>query len=175
MDDIKYCFLTDEKDIIEYEKGLYNAFKNNDPTGWILNNYKMVDECRLISKTLDYDDQEFYTVKKDGIILIGAAVNYNIKKKLQLEEMGFKIDKNNNNFCEGLILYTINSENIDFLHAASNLFEFIKKRMLEKEIKKVYGTCSRKLKAMYSLLGYIVIDRLTLKDGTIKLLMSMDL
>jgi len=167
--------LKTKNELIDFEKGLYEAFLRDDPNGWVMNNYKLINGNRLASKTLDYNDIECYAVLNNGKIAIAGSVNYNTSKKLQLEEMGFKINKNNNNFCEGLILYsTKNSDGIDFINASTKLFEFIKNIMISKNIKYVYGTCSRKLKAMYSLLGYDVVDRLIV-NGEKKLLMKMEL
>ena len=177
MSEYEYCILdtNNEDELIEYEKELFDSFSKLDPDGWVMNNYQIINGNRLRSKTLTYEDIEVYLVKNYCKILIGSSVNYNVNKKLQLEIMGFYLDKKIKNFCEGLIFFTTEqAKNHDFLKISTNLFEFIKKKLLKKNIKTVYGTCSRKLKAMYSLLGYEVIDKLVVNNEK-KLLMKLEM
>ena len=132
MSEYEYSILNtnNEHELIEYERELYKAFKNND---WVMTNYQLIDGNRLRSKTLTYADIEVCLVKNDNKIIIGSAVNYNMDKILQLEEEGFDIDKSTKNFCEGLIFFTTEqAKNHDFLKISINLFEFVKKKLLKK-------------------------------------------
>ncbi len=94
--------------------------------------------------------------------------------KTQLEEVGFNINKELK-FCEGLNFYTTNVlKGENFLSLSASLFEFVKSDIIKKECKIVYGTCSRDMKAMYTLLGYEVFDKKKSKNGT-KYLLGLEI
>lgn len=76
MEEYEFCILTDEKDIIEYEKKLYNDFSKRSPYRWIAKNHQMIDNCRLKSK-ISYEDQTVYGIKKEGQLIAGASINFN--------------------------------------------------------------------------------------------------
>ena len=164
----EYKIMQNEEEIVEYEKGLYHAFMIRDPDGWVANNYKVINGNRLRSKSLSYSDLDVFAAKENDNIIAASSVNYNMNKKLQLEEMVFKIEKRSD-VCEGLIFFT--TEEIvgeQFLEISGKLFTFALDLGRKKGIKVVYGTCSRKLKAMYTLIGWEVVDRINI-DGLKKL------
>ena len=92
MSNIEYCILKSEEEIIEYEKGLYKAFVERDPNSWVSRNYEKIDNYRLRSKIIQYSDQDIFAAKYNKKIMAANSVNYNMTKKLQLEEMGFSYD-----------------------------------------------------------------------------------
>ena len=99
-----------------------------------------------------------------------------MNNRLQLEYMGFSIE-NKKNACEGLIFLTNKPDGLKgefFLEVAGNLFSHALSYGKKKGMNIVYGTCERKLKAMYSLLGWEVIDRKKI-DGINKLLLCYNL
>ena len=61
-----------------------------------------------------------------------------------------------------------------FLEVAGKLFTYALSFVKERGINIVYGTCTRKLKAMYSLMGWKVIDKKDV-NGFKKLLLRYDL
>ena len=81
MENIEYCVLTDEKDIIEFEKGIYNAFKRTSPNGWLMTNYEIIDNCRLKSKNIPYSDMKIYAAINDSGVLAVLNMNYNNKNQ----------------------------------------------------------------------------------------------
>lgn len=167
---------TNKECLITYEMAFFKAFSSNDPDGWTMKHYEIIDDNRLKSRILSLEDQEFYIAKnsENNNIVLGAAINFN-KTNLQYEQMGFKIEQHESeNFAEGLIFFSIADEisKFDFGSLAAEFFNFVEKDLLKRNIEIVYGTCSRKLKAMYSLLGYEKIDKIKTDSG-IKLLMKM--
>lgn len=177
MEDIKIEILNhnNEAEIVEYERGMYKAFSRNDANGWAMTNYELIDGDRLRSKKLPLDDQVFFVVRRaGGGIEIGAAMNFNHINQFQAEDMGFTLDKDERT-CEGLILFSDpDSERGDFVELAAGLFEYIIEHIKERGIEVVYCTCSRKIKAMYTLLGFEVADRIVVNDEK-KLLMRMEI
>lgn len=179
MDDIVFRKVdkNNEEELAKYEEELYRAFSKNDSNGWAMNNYLKINNCRLRSKLLSIYDQDFYiAINRNNSILLGATINYN-KQKLQYKQMGFKFDNHESDqYCEGTIFFSNENEikNYDFIKVATTFFNFIEQDIKMQDIYIVYGTCSRKLKAMYSLLGYEKIEKINIGDIT-KLLMRMKL
>ncbi len=156
-----------------YERGLYKAFVERNPDNWLTTHYRVVDECRFQSP-IPYRDQTVYAAVEDGRIAAAGAINFNTHNVLQLEMIGFEIDKVSAPVCEGLLLFSDGSlPGERFLSVASTLFEFIETDLIRRGMSRVYGTCSRGLKAMYTLLGFEVVDRLKL-DGELKLLLMYE-
>lgn len=60
----------------------------------------------------------------------------------------------------------------DFSVIASELFNFMEQDVRKRGIKIIYGSCSRPMKAMYSLMGYEKIKSIKTEYGT-KVLMIM--
>lgn len=170
-----YETLTNDADLIAYEQGLYEAFSSRNPDNWLTQNYLTIDGCRFRSR-IPYRDQVVYAARDGGRIVAAGAVNFNVTDTLQLEEIGFFIDKEAVPACEGLLLFTDGKSlpGERFLEVASGLFRFIESDLIGRGMVRVYGTCSRPLRAMYTLLGFQVIDRLK-KDGETKLLLAYDL
>ena len=79
--DYQFCILTNKKDIIEYEKQLFNAFSKRSPDGWVMSNYEIIDGERLRSKCFTYEDQLISIVKHNDEIIAGNAVNLNPSKE----------------------------------------------------------------------------------------------
>lgn len=155
---MKFCILTDEKDIIEQEKKLFDTYMKKNQSGWVVNNYIKIDNCRLRAK-IPYNDQTVYAVKKNDDIIAGGALNFNISK-FMLKEMGFEIDKNIENACEGINLYaTDDIKGDDVFKVFSEFINFIINDLKKRKIYTVYGTCERHMKAMYSLLGFQILDK----------------
>ena len=158
MSEIEYCILTDEKDIIEYEKKLYESFTKKDPDGWVVNNYELIDGCRLRSKTIPIENQVFCVAKKESTIIAGMSGNLKCEGKLQLEEMGFKIKRDEGKFCEGLTLYNANEMSDKLIYIFDKLMNIITENLKRMKIYTIYATCSDLLVNMYNLFGFEMID-----------------
>jgi len=92
-----------------------------------------------------------------GRIISGVAVNVNSKETMQLEMMGFTIDKSGGGVCEGLGIFNLQVfEGVNPIIFLMRDFAF--RRVKELDIKKLYGTCSEKKLRGYSILGWKPID-----------------
>lgn len=156
---INYCKVKDEYDIIEYEKALYDAFMDRNPNNWLVKNYELIDNCRFKSK-IQYKDQGVYIVKKNKKIVMGIAINYNMNRLLQLEEIGFEICKSDE-ICEGLLFFSNEKElkGENFFIIVSKLFNLAKNDFYKKKIKRVFSTCSKNLLNMYQLFDFFPIQK----------------
>jgi hypothetical protein len=163
MENYEFCILKDEKDIIEYEKGLYDAFIKKDPDGWVSKNYDIINNCRLRSK-ISYSYQTIYAVKINDEIIACGAVNFN-PDMLQLEKMGFIIQKNiSDKICEGINLFISRDMGDQTIGILGGLNSYIFDDLKKRGITIAYGTCSRKLKALYTIYGFEVIDRKIIEE-----------
>ena len=151
-DYIEYRLLSTESDFIEYEECLYSAFIKKDPKGWLSTNYKIIDGNRFRSD-IPYEDQKIFGAYKNGLLIAAISGNLNMNSKLELEKMGFNINKNEN-VCEGLNLFINENLGIETFDIIKNFMNFIFTKAKELSIKKIYLTCSNKLMRMYSLYGF---------------------
>ena len=99
--------------------------------------------------------------------------NLKCEGKLQLEEMGFKIERDKEKFCEGLTLYNNNEMSDKLLFIFDKLMNIIIKNLKEMKIYFIYATCSDHLINMYNLFGFEMIDTKNLL-GVKKYLLKYD-
>jgi hypothetical protein len=160
---IVYCILSEENEIAQYEKDIYTAFTVKTPDPWVANNYQVIDGNRFRSK-IPYSDQKIYAAKKGDDIIASIAINFNCKKRLQLEEVGFVLyeTKRNKNICEGLTLYTNQETAENFFDIFFNLGKFIVIDLKKLNISHLFSTCPKKVKTMYELFGFKIIDDIEL-------------
>lgn len=140
------CILTNENDIMEYEKCLYNAyyksFKANNNIGWIFKHYLKIDNCRL-RPDIPYEDQLLYAIKdKNKKIVAGITVHIKSRSKFICEEMGFKIKKTNK-VCEGLTAFITDENNYDNWKIINELATFSTNDLIGRGFKTVYGTTTK--------------------------------
>lgn len=139
-----------------YEKAVYSAFSRVVDSS--LDLIWVIDRVNKRIKTgIDYPDQRIMVVRVNDDIVAGSAINLNMKKRLQLENFGFSIDKNENCICEGLLLFSnqiLINDHFLMIDLKEKLFCYLK----EQKIRKVYSTCSQKRIRNYRFLGFKDID-----------------
>ena len=64
-DDYEFCVLTEEKDIIEYEKGAYEAFLKSESLEWIKENFQIINNNQLKSSVPYFSNKKFMQLKKN--------------------------------------------------------------------------------------------------------------
>ena len=172
MSHLEYTTLdsTNIEEVIKYERSLYRAFSNTD--------IKTLDAIwdfdkrhkRLRTK-IPYPSQEVYIAKLDGAIIAGAAINFNMDEKLQLETFGFSVDKTGKHICEGLGIFSLqvfSGLNPVALQLRDTSYDILR----GKGIKKVYGTCSQRRLRGYQIQGFTAIDELVFRGEKKYLLMT---
>ena len=159
MDDIKFYFLKDENgvnnetDLLNFERLLYKSFQKDSPNGWIMNNYRFVENSRLLP-TIPYKDVFIFIAKQNNQIVAGISGTLNMDNKLQLEEMGFSIDKKKENICEGLNFYISKESSKNFMVVLNTFLDKIVSELKKRNINIIYSTCSKKLINFYELFGF---------------------
>jgi len=163
MSKYEFCILTDDNDIIEYEKGLYQSYSQKDSDGWIFNNYKIIDNCRL-QPNINYNDLVVYGYKDNDRLIAGSAINYNMNSKMQLEEMGFKIENKEKKFCEGINLFATVDMTENLMLVVGDFHDMIVRDIKKRGVDFIYGTCEDKIKGMYSIFGWDILYSIELKN-----------
>ena len=148
---------TDPEATAQYERGLFRAFyPMKNP---VLARLREVDvPQRRMRLCIPYRDLDVFVARFEGRIIAGAAINYNCSAQMQLEKIGFTIDKSRGGICEGLAIFNLRS----FAENHPVMFElgaYIHDELLRKKIAVTYGTCSPRLLKGYQLLGFREIDR----------------
>ena len=95
--------------------------------------------------------------KKNKEIIAGMTVNFNLDKELELEKLGFEIEKTDN-VCEGLTFFGFASENYFEIYGKLGdlLYDYMRKN--NKDI--MYATSSKKTLKIYvnPINGFELID-----------------
>jgi hypothetical protein len=98
-----------------------------------------------------------------------SAVNYDCGSTLQLELLGFRIDRTKP-FCEALVLF-----NTGELEVASQLLiigkKYLKEQVNARNREVIYGTSNAKNARGYRSIGFSVVDTFTF-DGQEKFLLA---
>jgi hypothetical protein len=158
IESLKFSILdiTNEKEIIDYEQGLYEAFVLNIPDKWIMNKYKIIDNKRLQSY-IPYSEQEIYTGKINDKIICAAAINFN-QQITQAEDIGFTIIKDKK-IADGINMYISNKVPGTYILKLLPFFDYVLNILKSKNIGHWYGTCSRQMLTLYKMLDFEVLDK----------------
>jgi hypothetical protein len=153
--------IKNENEVVQYERALFRAFSSTDiitlDAIWDFD----IPRERYRPK-IPYQSQEIYIAKLRGEIVAGAAMNFYVEEELQLEMIGFSIDKTEKHICEGIGIFNLQifgGMNV----IALQLRDYSYDRLREKNIERIYGTCSEKRLRGYQLLGFQAIDELVFK------------
>lgn len=162
MNKFTFCVLKCEKDIIEHEKLLYDAFVKRSLPGWIYNNYKKIDGNRL-QAPFSYEDQLIIGLKNEEKLILSLAFNLNINKKMQLEYIGFSRNKidTSKKIAEGMTFCTVGGNvPVEYFDLFEEFNNNLNNELKKNNIEEIYGTSSEKLKIFYLRIGFEIIDEL---------------
>jgi len=161
---------TNEAELRSYERAFYRAFghmKNLDHL-WDFDHKSK----RIVTK-IPYETQELYVARLGERIVAGCAVNFDHKNPLQLEMEGFAVDKSNKAVAEIIQMFSL----LDPMGGTPMLKLFTKyflEKLVARNVRKVYGTCSERRVRPYQMIGLNVIGDLSYKNEKVYLL-EMDL
>lgn len=161
----------DESVVAKYENALYRAFSNSYIK--TLDRIWNIDhKNKRIKTVVPYDFQQIIALKIDGSekYLAGMSINYDLNH-MQLEQMGFKIDKSRSSTCEVLYMFSL-ADYIGGVSPLQILSAQLMKEINARGIKYLYGTCSLRRLNAYTLLGFRNIDR-QIFEGEEKFLLEM--
>jgi hypothetical protein len=170
--DIALLDTADPGQVTAYERALFRAFSSvitgtTDPVF-------LIDwRARRLRTRLSYASQEILVVRKADAILAGTAINFDLVNTLQLEMLGFSIDKAQPGVCEALALFSL----LDPLSSAAVLkkvFAILLQRFADKGIRRIYGTCSQRRLRSYQIIGFATTDQ-TVVQGQAEYLLELGL
>lgn len=173
MFSLKFSILdtNDSSRVAQYEKSLFKAFYGfNDAAMDVM--WDIDRTNRKIHTRVPYKDQEIFVADLEGVIISAIAVNRNTEDLLQLEMLGFSVDKKEAGIVEGIALFNLQP----FLGSESvilKLLDFSQPRIDEWQIRKIYGTCSKRLLRGYQILGWKAIDEKTFGSDQEHLIVKM--
>jgi hypothetical protein len=162
---------SDPSRVEQYEKSFFKAFYGiNDSAMDLISD---TDKTNKVMRTkLPYKDQAIFIADLNGAIVSAVAINRNLEDRLQLEMLGFSIDKKEAGIVEGLIVFNLQTF-FGMESIALKLKDFAQQKIDEWKIRKIYGTCSKRLLRGYQILGWKVIDEKTIGSTQEYLLVKM--
>ncbi len=159
-------------EIADYERALFRAFEGTE-IKTLAEIWDFDAKNRRLRARIPYRDQRISVARFHDALIAGVAVNINMHAPLQLELMGFSIDKEEPAICEGLGIFSLQVL-AGVTPVALGLRNHAFSRMREYGIRKTYGTCSSKKLRGYQLLGFKTIDQRVFK-GEEKFLLEYSL
>ncbi len=175
MEPIHVRLLETDEEIITYEKLLFEMFSQKNPSNIIFDCFDTIDGCRLRSKIVPLSDQVYCVAEQNDVILAGMSGNVNCSGPLQLEYVGFSVDRNGPKFMEGLAFFAARDLGVSIVPVFDTLISFIGARLKDLQVDRIYSTCSQSLLRMYEHFGFTSRDRLTLPNGEEKHLICYEI
>jgi hypothetical protein len=151
---IQLLDITNENEIALVEKAVFRAFvryldKSSEKIA------SVDKKNKRIAPLVPYSNQWVYVLKKGDVVLAGLSVNHNMKELLQLEMLGFSIDKES--ACEVLGMFNLIDNDIMF-SAMRKLGTYVLNDLRLRNIRKVYGTCLKRRVVPYTIMGFEVLE-----------------
>ena len=145
----------------KYERALFRAFlpvwSNTSDRIFIVDS-----QARRLRSRIEYAQQEILVIERAGAVLGGIAVNYDREGTLQLELLGFRIDRSQR-FCEALVLF-----NNGDLGVSGRLLTIGRKHLKECMVSRgreiIYGTSNEKNARAYQSIGFTVTDTFNFRN-----------
>lgn len=163
--------LSSNTEIEKYEHALYRAFAREIDDGW--NRICDVDgKLKRIRMKIPYENQRIFLVKSAGMISVACAINVAAVGLLQLEALGFKINRDQKGICETLVFFTFLGP-MESISIMREFFDFLTQGLKEVDSKVMYATCSEKFSKGYKIMGFTEVDSLML-DGKKEILLIKD-
>jgi hypothetical protein len=158
---------SDERQRALYERALFRAFST--PSVVLEQVWEFDRKSRRARTAVPYGSQEIYVAWLEGVVVAGVAVNFNTRDRLQLEMMGFSVDKNEPGLCEGLALFN-HRLFADSSMVALGLRDFSLERLKARGVTRLYGTCTERKLRGYRVLGWEPIDSREFTRGRVYLI-----
>ncbi len=143
-----------EKEIIDYEKGLFVAFSEKNPDKWIQSKYFLNSAEKRMRSFIHYSDQEIYLAKKADNVIGAAAINFN-SNLTQYEKIGFQAHHKKSIIADAMTFYM--NQEFQILQLLP-FFDFISECAKSRGKHLIYATCNKKLLQFYIFLDASVID-----------------
>ena len=173
--DLQYRILKSAAEIIEYEQLLYKEFSQNNLRSWVNRHYLKIDGSRYRSP-IPYSEQSIYGVYEDSKLISAIAINFNTEREMQLEEVGFNLNRNaiDCHYCEALSFFCDRHKHHHSFEVLRNLRIFLSNDLKAKNISFVLSTCSRSVIHLYERFGWSIVTKKII-DRRIKYLIQLEI
>lgn len=175
---IELLDFSNEAEVLEYEKGLYQGYAVNAKNQWLIDNYEIIDNERM-RPNISYDDMTIILIKdkSNGAICGAGSLNYNLNN-LQIEQIGLTLPDKDSlpKYCEALnyfLLDTINGEY--YLQLLIKAFNFTVNYLKKEGFKIFFSKCERKLLPMWDVMGMDVVGEPQIVAGDECFLLSLNI
>ncbi|MCI5114722.1 MAG: hypothetical protein D3920_10880 [Candidatus Electrothrix sp. AW2] len=163
--------LNKEREFETYERLLYQVFSEKNPNNWLCKNYNKVNA--RYRAPFSYCSQNIFAVYDDNEIVAGVSLNFDYKKIMQLEQVGFDLRKEEladlYNYCE--ILNLVSKSNSLKVLLMLKAFSF--NEMVAQNIAFAFTTSSKKTLPFYLRYGCRILKEKNVQCGT-KYLLKID-
>lgn len=169
--DIFYLDPADTERIEQYERQMFRAYYGATKT---LELTRHIDKKnRRIRSKIPYEDQKIIIAEVNGKMIAGMGVNFNMNGTLNLENLGFSIDKSQEKIAEGTGMFC-NTPFVDGKMVMYELFMFGNVYLKENQYKTMYGFCGQKLVRSFKSMGFSVLEEKEV-EGETMFLLSIDI
>lgn len=156
----------------EYEKKLYDAFRDDL---YFQKQYTVIENNRMRIKLIPFEDLYILGAVKEGRLAAAITGHMNMENRLQLEDLGFTINKHEGKISEGLTFYISEDLGEGMLAVLGSFLETVIAELKKREITAIYSTCSGKMLNMYGMFDFEAIDSRVIEDGEEEFLVKCDL
>jgi hypothetical protein len=143
--------ITNEDEVVELEKAVYDAFYRKEKNPVALMVAELIGEDRM-RFNIPYRDQIVFLFKSNGKIFSGLAINTNIEK-MQCEELGFQIDKSPE-ICEALYFFILENKELHPIKHFVDIKIFSDNNLKSLGYYKAFSNCSDKVLKTYTRFGF---------------------
>ncbi len=168
---IRYLDISDTKKVEEFEQKMYTAYFGTTNT---LELTRMIDipNKRLRSK-IAYENQKIIIAEEDGEMIGAMGTNFNMSDTLNLENIGFRIDKEEEGIAEGTGMFCTNPL-VDGKLVMHELFQFGNTFLRENGYHTMYRFCGKKMKRSFSALGFEMLEEKIVMGEAVYLLKATE-
>lgn len=160
----------DKGQVEMFERAFYKVFCEQKSDSWSEKHY-VIDESKKCVRhsLLSLEDLRIYVIKKEGMLMGGAAINMNTKKVVTFSDMGVNILKSDidDNVVEALNLFLLEEVGKDFFKLFMLFSGFIFSDLKAKGVKHLYGKCPEKLISMYGLVGFEEVEMFAFNNASL--------
>lgn len=152
--DLRSDFLDSDTELIEYERVLHREFAQHNPNNWLCRNYLNIDSDRYRSK-IPYSSQRIYGIYEGSQLISAMAVNFDTSHKMQLEAVGFCLNKEaiDCKYGEALNFFICQHKHYHSFEIIRKLRKAVVADLETKDIFFLLSTCSYNVLHLYTRFG----------------------
>lgn len=148
-----------EKDMIQLEQAMYQAFKKY-PAEMFEGIWAFDHEQQRIRTLVPYTGQKIVAAVVNDQIVGASLMNLNMECETQLEKIGFDFPKQQGKTAEGLALFS-NKIFVGRKVVLIDLMQHTNKTLREMDIQNCFISCDKKHVYAYQQAGFSIIDKVS--------------